>query len=48
MAKIERFEDLEIWQLAREISRDVWGIIHNTALQKDYKLREQINGAAGL
>lgn len=47
MAKIERFEDLEIWQLAREISRDVWGIIHNTALQKDYKLREQINGAAG-
>ena len=47
MAKIERFEDLEIWQLAREISRDVWGIIQNTALQNDYKLREQINGAAG-
>lgn len=47
MAKIEKFEDLEIWQLSREISRDVWGIIQNTALQKDYKLREQINGAVG-
>lgn len=47
MAKIERFEDLEIWQLAREISKDVWVIIQNTSLLKDYKLREQINGASG-
>jgi|SRR5690554_2618582 len=47
MAKIERFEDLEIWQLAREIFKDVWYIIENTALQKNYKLREQINSASG-
>lgn len=47
MAKIERFEDLEIWQLAREICKDVWAIIQNTTLQKDYKLRKQINGASG-
>ncbi len=47
MATIERFEDLEIWQLAREICKDVWCIIQNTSLQKDYKLREQINGASG-
>ena len=47
MSKIERFEDMEIWQLAREISKDVWSIINNTSLQKDYKLREQINGASG-
>ncbi|HBL78717.1 four helix bundle protein [Aequorivita vladivostokensis] len=47
MAKIERFEDLEIWQLAREICKDVWNIIQNTSLQRDYKLREQINGASG-
>ncbi len=46
MAKIERFEDLEIWQLAREICKDVWNIIQNTSLQRDYKLREQINGAS--
>lgn len=47
MAKIERFEDLEIWRLAREICKDVWSIIQNTSLQRDYKLREQINGASG-
>lgn len=47
MSKIERFEDMEIWQLAREISKDVWSIIQNTSLQKDYKLREQINGSSG-
>jgi len=32
MAKIERFEALEIWQLAREICKDVWNIIQNTSL----------------
>lgn len=47
MAKIERFEDLEIWQLAREICKDIWNIIQNSPLQKDYKLREQINGSSG-
>lgn len=47
MARIERFEDLEIWQLAREISSAIWNIIKNTSLQKDYKLREQINGSSG-
>ncbi len=47
MAKVERFEDLEIWQLSREICKDVWSIIQNSSLQKDYKLREQINGSSG-
>lgn len=47
MAKIEKFEDLEIWQIGREICKDVWHIIQYTPLQKDYKLREQINGASG-
>jgi four helix bundle protein len=47
MAKIEKFEDLEIWQLAREICNDVWHIIENTPLQKDFKLKEQINASSG-
>lgn len=38
---------MEIWQLAREISKDVWSIIQNITLQQDYKLREQINGSSG-
>jgi four helix bundle protein len=47
MAKIERFEDLEIWIIAREVCNDIWNIIENTPLQKDYKLKEQINGSSG-
>ena len=47
MATIEKFEDLEIWQLARDICKDVWTIIQDTPLKQDYKLREQINGASG-
>lgn len=47
MAKIERFEDLEIWQIARDVCKDIWNIIETTPLQKDFKLREQINGSSG-
>ncbi len=47
MAKIETFEDLEIWRLSREICNDVWQIIENTPLKKDFKLKEQINASSG-
>jgi four helix bundle protein len=47
MGKIESFEDLEIWQLSREISRDIWNLIDNSALSKDFKLRDQMNGSSG-
>jgi four helix bundle protein len=45
MAKIKRFEDLEIWKTARDVFNDIWELIQNTPLQKDYKLKEQINGS---
>jgi len=47
MATIKRFEDLEIWQLAREICQDVFKIIIKTSLSNDYKLKDQINGSSG-
>lgn len=47
MAGIKRFEDLEVWQLAREICKDVWKLIESTPLKNDYKLREQMNGSSG-
>jgi hypothetical protein len=40
MAKIERFEDLEIWQLAREICNDIYYFIETTDLGKNYALRD--------
>ncbi|MGJ8683119.1 MAG: four helix bundle protein [Nonlabens sp.] len=47
MGKIERFEDLEIWQLAREITNDIQNISRNSELRKDFKLYSQIDGSSG-
>ena len=47
MAKIEMFEDLEIWQLAREICNDVYQLIETTALGKNYALRDQMDRCSG-
>ncbi|WP_442846984.1 four helix bundle protein [Leeuwenhoekiella sp. H156] len=47
MGNIQRFEDLEIWQKARILNQNLFRLISDTQLQKDFKLREQINGAAG-
>jgi four helix bundle protein len=48
MATITRFEDLEVWQLARELAAEIFQTYSSSELfLKDYKLKEQINGAAG-
>ncbi len=41
MARVEHFENLEVWQLGREICRDIEELFLNTALGKRYKLRDQ-------
>ena len=45
--KIERFEDIEAWQLARELTRKVYGMTKKTKFASDYGLRGQIQDAAG-
>ncbi len=47
MGKVESFEDLEIWKLAREICQDIWLLIETTRLGKDFDLRNQMNGSSG-
>ena len=47
MATIKRFEDLEIWQEAREFSKEIIFLSKSTDLQKDFKLRDQIKGSSG-
>jgi four helix bundle protein len=44
--KIERFEDLECWQEARRLANMVYEITKNEAFARDYRLRDQITGAA--
>lgn len=45
--KIERFEDIEAWQLARELTRMVYRLTKRPRFEKDYGLRRQIQEAAG-
>ena len=47
MSKIEKFEDLEIWQSAREICSEIFKIREKTQLKTDYRLYDQINAASG-
>lgn len=45
--KIERFEDIEAWQLARELTRKVYSLTKKPEFAKDYGLKKQIQNAAG-
>jgi four helix bundle protein len=44
---INSFEDLEIWQLAREICIFVKQITDKEMFNKDFRFRDQIRGASG-
>jgi len=45
--KIERFEDIQAWQLARELTRKVYGLTKKAVFAKDYGLKGQVQDAAG-
>jgi|SRR5215204_79544 len=47
MATITKFEDLEIWQLARIQTNDFDAIVAEGTLAKDYELRNQMNASSG-
>ena len=44
---IRKFEDIEAWQLARELGRRVYEVMSKPAFAKDFELRDQIRSAAG-
>lgn len=47
MGTIQRFEDLEIWQLARELAKDIFVLAQNGKLSKDFSLKDQMNRSSG-
>ncbi|MGB0788971.1 MAG: four helix bundle protein [Marinirhabdus sp.] len=47
MATIIDFEDLEIWQEAKRLSKEIITISKNTKLKNDFKLKDQIKASAG-
>lgn len=46
MGKIERFEDLEVWQIAKAIAVDVYRISDLEPIKSDFGLKDQIRRAA--
>ena len=46
MATVERFEDLEVWQKAREVVNAVYQVSSDGLFSRDYALRDQIRRAA--
>jgi len=47
MGTIRRFEDLEIWQIARKLSLKVFHLTETGPASKDYKFKDQIHASAG-
>jgi four helix bundle protein len=43
---ITRFEDLEAWQMARELTKRIYFAVGQSKLQKDFRFRDQICAAA--
>ncbi|HMS43845.1 MAG TPA: four helix bundle protein [Pyrinomonadaceae bacterium] len=46
MANIERFEDLEIWQLAKSLANQIYDVTALGKFSQDYVLRDQVRRAA--
>ena len=46
MATVERFEDLQAWQLARVVTRKVYAFSRDGAFSRDFGLRDQMRRAA--
>ena len=44
---IKRFEDIEAWQLARELTKQIYETTKEGPFAKDYGLKDQIRRAAG-
>ena len=48
MATVTKFEELEIWQLSRELAKDIFEVFMNSEqFLKDFKLKDQVNGSSG-
>ena len=47
MPTLQKFEDLDIWQLARALSKKVYLLTKTEKLNKDFSLKDQMNRSSG-
>lgn len=46
MNKVERFEDLQVWQMAHDLSVAIYGLTGDGTFSKDWGLRDHIQRAS--
>lgn len=46
MSRIDRFEDLDVWKMARELTASIYTISGTGTFSRDFALRDQIRRAA--
>jgi four helix bundle protein len=44
---MKQFEEIEIWQLARDLSKDIFKYTTQNEFEKDYRFKSQIRAAIG-
>ena len=47
MATITRFEELEVWQLARQLYNKITPIVNQLRAQREYRMAEQMRSSSG-
>lgn len=47
MATIQKFEELEVWQLARELSQKIYPLTFQEPIAKDLRYKDQLRGSCG-
>ncbi len=47
MASINKFEDLAVWQKARELAKKIYQLTSQKPLSQDFRLKDQMHGSVG-
>lgn len=47
MATVHKFEDLEVWQKARSLAKEIYKLTSEETFANDYRLRNQMRGSCG-
>ena len=47
MATVQKFEDLKVWQKARELSQKIYPLTFMEPICSDFRFKDQIRGALG-
>lgn len=47
MPTVQKFEELEVWQLARELSQKIYPLTFQEPIAKDFRFKDQLRGSCG-